>query len=418
MTRTGSGPDGPTWQWRVAQRAHREEYAAARAMAADGRLVGMYTDVWCPSGTARILRRGPSALRRLALRSHPDLADQTVISWTASGAVRSLSHGRRNAESRFSDYLRKGRWFDAKVAQHLRGENLDPSTDAFFGFRASSYETLKHLRARGVVGLLDQYDPGRVHHGLVREEEARWPGWSSVPHAVPDAYYERMEAEWDVATGLIVNSEWSARALVEQGVARDRLAVVPLAYEPHAPVLRRPARPDQPLTILWLGAVSLGKGIQYLLEAAHLLADRSLRFVIVGPLRISDRALRSAPDAVDFRGQVTHDKVSELFAEADVFVFPTISDGFGRAQLEALAHGLPVVATSNCGEVVDDGSNGRVIPARDSEALASALAALDDNRDLLAGMSERAPLTAAAFSLDAYRRGLDNAAIRFRQEVA
>ena len=73
------------------------------------------------------------------------------------------------------------------------------------------------------------------------------------------------------ATNVVVNSEWSRDALIAQGVAREKLIVLPLAYEvPEMPSPPR-TRPANEFRVLWLGQVILRKGIQYLLEAARLL---------------------------------------------------------------------------------------------------------------------------------------------------
>ncbi|MGH9211171.1 MAG: glycosyltransferase family 4 protein [Acidimicrobiales bacterium] len=421
---TGGPPAGAAssrWRWTVAQIGHREEYAAARAFAADGRLDRLYTDMWCRHG-APALRRGPAPLRRLALRYHPALRDARVVAWTPSMLARTLTHavgrrGRRDID--YDDYVRIGDWFDRRVAQHL-GCVPEVGTHSFFGYNTGCLETLRQLRERGVPAVVDAIHPGRTEYALVRGEAERWPGWEPAPSVVPEAYFERLAAEWDAATGVVVNSQWSADALVQQGVARERIVVVPLAYVPQAvPVGSDGPRPPvpqagrrSPLTVLWLGSVNLRKGIPYLVEAARLLADRSLRFVVVGPLEISDRAVASAPPSVELRGPLTHDRIHDAYAAAHVFVLPTISDGFAITQLEALAHGLPVVTTPNCGQVVDHGQDGMIVPAADATALAAALAALDDDRDLLGAMSERAPLKARQFSLDRYRTGLDDAVTR------
>jgi glycosyltransferase involved in cell wall biosynthesis len=145
--------------------------------------------------------------------------------------------------------------------------------------------------------------------------------------------------------------------------------------------------------------VVLRKGIQYLIAAAKLLPAERLRLVIAGPVGISADAVKSAPSCMSFIGPITRDRASELYQSADLFVFPTLSDGFGVTQLEAMAHGLPVIATRNCGEVVEDGVNGLVVPARDPEALAKAIEAVafDDRR--LASMSAAALETSRRFSV-------------------
>src|SRR5262249_11469196 len=140
----------------------------------------------------------------------------------------------------------------------------------------------------------------------------------------------------------------------------------------------------RPLVVLWLGSVILRKGIQYLIQAARRLADRTIRFVVAGPPGITPQAVSTAPANVEFRGRVTRDRATHEYFAADIFVLPTLSDGFAITQIEAMAHGLPVITTPNCGAVVDHGRDGLIVPAGDAEALAAALAALDDDRGRVA----------------------------------
>jgi glycosyltransferase involved in cell wall biosynthesis len=66
---------------------------------------------------------------------------------------------------------------------------------------------------------------------------------------------------------------------------------------------------------------------------------------------------------------VSRNRTGEFYRAADLFVLPTLSDGFALTQLEAMAYGLPVIATPNCGEVVSDGVDGLIVPASDANAL-------------------------------------------------
>jgi glycosyltransferase involved in cell wall biosynthesis len=152
--------------------------------------------------------------------------------------------------------------------------------------------------------------------------------------------------------------------------------------------------------VLWLGTVSVSKGIQYLVEAARMLAGHPITVSVVGPLRIRDEVVRSAPPSVTFEGPVPRNKTDDYYRWADVFVLPTVSDGFALTQLEAMAHGLPVIATPNCGRVVSDGQDGFLVPARDAEALADALAILSDDRDRILDMAHKALSTAQEYTIN------------------
>jgi len=132
-------------------------------------------------------------------------------------------------------------------------------------------------------------------------------------------------------------------------------------------------RGASPLRVLFLGQVILRKGIQYLLAAARQLERENIHFDVVGSIGISKEAMATAPANVTFHGRAGRDQTSDWYGRSHVFVLPTLSDGFAITQLEAMAHGLPVITTPCCGEVVSDGVDGFIVPPRNAVALAEAL---------------------------------------------
>jgi glycosyltransferase involved in cell wall biosynthesis len=228
-----------------------------------------------------------------------------------------------------------------------------------------------------------------------------------------------MRDEWAAADLVLVNSKWSMNALLQQGVPAAKLFVVPVAYE------ARPGNPPvrntftQPLTVLWLGSVNLRKGIQYLIEAArHLGGNPRIRFVVAGPISIAEAIVASAPKNMEFLGQVTRDRTEQIYRSADLFVLPTISDGFAITQVEAMAQGLPVITTPNCGEVVTSGVDGLIVPPFDGAALAEAIIKLDADRNLLREMSSQAIKKSLQFSLARQTAMIEAAVTVFRKGAA
>jgi glycosyltransferase involved in cell wall biosynthesis len=269
----------------------------------------------------------------------------------------------------------------------------------------------KRREDRRVFSVVDQVDPARVEEDLVLAEGELWPGWAAAPGRMPESYWERLGAEWAAADVVLVNSEWSAAALVQQGVPRAKIIEASLAIDLPEAGSFEPVAPYGTLKVLWLGSLILRKGIQYLVEAARLLKSQDIQFLLAGPVGISDRAVQTFPRNMKVLGRVTRDKLGEVYRQAHVFVLPTISDGFAVTQLEAMARGLPVVTTPNCGRVVTDGADGFIVPARDGKALAEALARLHNDRPLLREMSRNALTTVRKY-------GLPSNAILINKEVA
>jgi glycosyltransferase involved in cell wall biosynthesis len=123
---------------------------------------------------------------------------------------------------------------------------------------------------------------------------------------------------------------------------------------------------------------------------------------MVGPAPLWPRALAALREDLDLVGSVPRPEMARHYAWADVFVLPSLCEGSATACYEAMAAGLPVVATPNAGSVVCDGADGFIVPIRDVGALVARLALLAGDRERLREMSERARRRAAAFTLERY----------------
>ena len=184
------------------------------------------------------------------------------------------------------------------------------------------------------------------------------------------------------ADAVVANSSAARAQLEREGVAPDRVHVIPngVTVERFTPVPGvRPVR-----TIVTVANLRREKAHDVLLRAAALLAPSHphLSFVIAGdgPLaaELRDMARRlGLGDRVRFVGHV--EDVPSLLGSANAFVLPSISEAFPNAAIEAMAAGLPVVASAVGGllELVDHGRTGLLVPPSDPSALAAAIASLD-----------------------------------------
>ena len=322
----------------------------------------------------------------------------------------------RNQVAIHDEWRREGERFAEWVNRKLVRRPPNPATDVFYGCKSVCLETLQILSKQGVFSVVDQADPAAVEEDLVNDEREKWPGWERFTGKVPQSYYDRCAAEWSTADLVLVYSDWTKEAIVLQGVPAENVIVVPLAFEPSETTATDPAARDKNarFRVLYFGTLTLRKGIQYLAEAARLLKDSPIDFVVAGPLNITNEALDSFPPNMKYVGRVFRGNAAAAYRSADLFVLPTISDSFAITQVEAMHHGLPVIATPRCGAVVTDGIDGLLVKPGDSFALANTIAKLAEDRSLLASMSVAARIKAATFTLDHYAKQVDAEVLRRR----
>jgi colanic acid/amylovoran biosynthesis glycosyltransferase len=197
-------------------------------------------------------------------------------------------------------------------------------------------------------------------------------------------------ANKDYLAGLAAGETGKIR-LIYNGVSiKDcRLAPVPMA---------------PPVQILALGRFARTKGYDVLLRAAKILEGKGLEFHLTlagagwrgAQLKYLAWRLGLGP-RVSFPGFIPYDRVSALFAAADVFVMPCVvhsssdRDGIPNVIMEALVHRLPVVASdvAAISEVIQDRDTGLLVPQKDPAALAQAITAMVNDREAALAMAER-----------------------------
>lgn len=300
------------YNWIVAQEGSRQSYAVPEAFQVIEKLRVLYTDVWCRNGR-NLLLKGPKPARAWAGRYNDRIPDHKVKSFDFGGLFRlaglNSRRGGISAEELADYYIRFGTWFASETASHVSKLPMDPATDCFFGFDTNCLETLRVCKEKGIFTIVDQVDPALVEEDMVAEEAARWPGWEKAPGRMPEAYWNRLRAEWEMADAVLVNSLWSRDALVRQGVPESRIMVVPLAI--HLPPADKlvPVNPEGPLKVIWLGSIILRKGVQYLVEAARLLKNEKIEFLLAGPVGVSAEAIKSFPANMKLLGRITRESL-------------------------------------------------------------------------------------------------------------
>ncbi len=383
--------------WIVSQIGAREHYSIPRALHRAGQLAGLTTDFWVPPGS--LFAKIPGG-KRLQDRFHAELGSAPVHSLNSRLLVfEGLS--RLLGSSGWDQVLARDALYQRKTTAYLRNLQL-PKTDApttLFSYSYTALEPFKEAKRRGWKTVLGQIDPGPAEHELVNPLRQQHPEWAGpVEASPPQSYWDRWREECELADRIVVNSEWSKTLLSRSGIESGKIEIIPLALDAPLPLTQEspPRPPNQPLRLLFLGQAIVRKGIQDLVAAAKLLEKDRWHIDVVGPHGPLPDHL---PANMTFHGSVPRSEASHWYSRADAFVLPTHSDGFALTQLEAMVHGLPVIATACCGEVVEDGQNGWIIPAGDPDTLAQRLTTIAKAPEQLASMSESARDTVRRFNL-------------------
>lgn len=350
----------------VAHPGRQHTYETVRAAQAHGVLRQFATGVYLSElshlgrGLAR-LSRFPrcSALVTVATRRFdPVIESSKVVSFPFHQLVARLARPVPYAAeiNRWAD-----RRCDARIARWLA--QLEPSPALVHGFEGGALATFRSARAADSRVVLDVPGAHEYAQAVLAEEGAR---------VAPVALTRRVHAERELADLLLAPSEFVRACLVENGVAPERIALVPYGVdiERFAPAGERD---DGVFRVLFVGFVSHRKGFRYLLEAWRRLALPRAELVVVGGADGYGRSLLARCPSCTWLGNVPRSAVHECFARSDVFVLPSLCEGSALVTYEAMASAIPVVTTPNSGSVVRDGTDGLLVPPRDVDGLCEAI---------------------------------------------
>lgn len=368
--------------WLCCQLGAREHYVVPRALQQNGLLRELITDFWVrPGSVLRSLRSG------LAGRFHPGLSSARVTAMNL-GALTFEMGARVMGATGWNLISKRNDWFQRSVVDLLdRDHALNNLTVFAYSYAADGI--FKVARERGWRTVLGQIDGGPVEEEIVAEVTPAGHGsWQPAPRE----YWQRWDRECKVADRIVVNSSWSLRALTTAGIRQKKIHVIPLAFDPpvEASSFARtyPAAftNERKLRVLFLGQINFRKGAIQLFDAVKRMAGEPVEFWFVGPLQVD--IPHEIKDRVNWFGVAPRSEVANYYRDADVFILPTFSDGFGLTQLEAQSWKLPVIASQYCGDVVTQGTNGRILENVSATAIADTLSELIRSPETLNAMSQ------------------------------
>lgn len=259
-------------------------------------------------------------------------------------------------------------WFRHVVFDRAVARRLEPcdTVTAFMGGALRTFEKARSLGVRRLVLEMPNSHPANVRrlHGLAMDRHPLEPSWMG------SAFARRVVREMELADEVRANSDYTASSAVANGVDPSKIVRRHLPTDPRfARIVRKP-HPEGARTIVFVGSLTVFKGVPFLVDLFRELPGDDLRLVLFGGWSSSGmRKYLEKARAADPRISWTSGDPAGVLSTASLAVHPSWEDGWGYAPAEALAAGLPVVVSDQTGmkELLGD-VPGSVLPAGDTQA--------------------------------------------------
>jgi glycosyltransferase involved in cell wall biosynthesis len=315
---------------------NRDDYQVPRALYEAGLLETLVTDFYAPDRLARLL---PPILRRRRSAAIPRAKVSPVwLSFALQAGAQALRANTRELMAFCNRaHARKGARLAARRRAHLYcyANYMPEAAQMPHDARVIDFEF--HPHAAGTWDLL-------------AADFRRYPEVAaSFAHEEAELARDRINTAWQRADAVVCASSMTRRSLETVGCPPERISVIPYGFAP--PDSLPTARPAGPCRFLFVGQGVQRKGLHHLIRAWQADTPPNATLTLVC-YRIDPgiAALIESP-SIELLGYQERPALERQFATADVFVMPSLVEGFGLVYLEALAAGCHVVGTSNTGLV-------------------------------------------------------------------
>ncbi len=272
------------------------------------------------------------------------------------------------------------RWLAANVT----------SCDVFHslsGFGLSAFPLVKKKSNAAII-----CDRGSTHilfqDEILQEEYKLW----GIPYKrIDPAIIDTEISEYETCDLITVPSKFVYETFLAKGVSPSKLAVTP--YGVDMDMFHPLDKTDKVFRAIYVGQISLRKGIPYLLQAFANVNLPNFEFLMIGKLGLELKDLfQNNKGNCLYLGPKPRAKLHQWYSRASVFVIASIEEGLATVIAQAMACGLPVVATKNTGaeELITDGVEGFIVPPRDSAILREKILYLYENPDIRLQMAHAA----------------------------
>ena len=287
---------------------------------------------------------------------------------------------------------------------------------ALFACSYNAYEAFKPGPGRSANRILFQIHPHptTVRRSLLEELDrtpaARASLTGEIELHLGSSAMSELSSEASLATAWIVASSHTRSTLAENGIDPARVHVVPYGVSPSDyPERRNPPLPSSDLRVMFLGGLIQRKGLSDLLDAIGQVSAAAITVCLRGRGFVDHRLLAKYKNVkLDIALNMPRTQIVVDLQRSDLFVLPSLEEGFGHAILEAMSCGVPVLATDRtCApDLIEDGVHGFIVPVRDPASIAARIDWAFTHRSALVEMGRRAAMRARQYTWARFRAGI------------
>ncbi|NDP28533.1 MAG: glycosyltransferase family 4 protein [Flavobacterium sp.] len=222
---------------------------------------------------------------------------------------------------------------------------------------------------------------------LMQKEFDINPDWSSTLTGFSDspAKLNRKDQELSLADVIFVASSFTKKTLDEYSGNLPEIKIIPYGFPEVLQKKEYQPLANRKLKVLFVGLLSQRKGISYLFEAVEGMQNQ-VELTIVGQKAVANcSVLNLALDKHKWIPSLSHDQVLACMREHDVFVFPSLFEGFGLVITEAMSQGLAVITTDRTAgpDIIKNGEDGWIVPAGSSNAIKEIITKILEKPEIL-----------------------------------
>jgi hypothetical protein len=283
--------------------------------------------------------------------------------------------------------LFRDRFFGKWVARQLSDENIVTT------WGLSALPIIERAHQLGIVAVVERGSSHATYQReiLCEEYEKLGAPTEALRRSFTQARADQELLEYELADYVVIPSSFVERTFLEKGFPKEKLIKIPYGVDLSS--FRQLPKTDSVFRVVFAGAMSLRKGVQYLLQAfAELNLPKAELWLVGGKTPEIEPFFKRYAGTFRYFGYQPHTSLHEYYSQCSLFVICSIEEGMALVQSQGMACGLPLICTPNTGgdDLIEEGREGFVVPIRDVGALKEKILYLYENKDLCYEMGQAA----------------------------